>query len=328
VYFVTGKPQGLAKFKNESTGVSSIAGKFASGFAYASQIFEDYDPVFSKKLKKKAIEAWEFALSDTGYCQTACNVSPYFYEERNYADDLELAATQLYKITKDKKYIREAKYWGDQEKVSPWIKDGHASHYESYPFINLGHYFLSETGEKEFSEYYDKGLDLLFERGREDPFFNGLPFIWCSNNLVAAAITQANLYQKATGNKKFEEMEAALRDWLFGCNPWGTAMICGLPGLEDSPMFPHSSFTVLLNKTTYGGLVDGPVYSTIFNNLIGIEMTQEDTYAPFNNGKAVYHDDIGDYSSNEPTMDGTASLSYYLAALESEGKNQKKKLSE
>ena len=29
----------------------------------------------------------------------------------------------------------------------------------------------------------------------------------------------------------------------------------------------------------------------------------------------VYHDDAGDYSTNEPTMDGTASLIYYLSSL-------------
>jgi len=327
VYFVTGKPQGLAEHKNQSTGVSSIAGKFASGFALAAQLFKDSDSGFSKKLEKKAIEAWEFALSDTGYCQTACNVSPYFYEERNYADDLELAATQLYQLTKDRKYIKEAEFWAGQEHVSPWIRDGRARHYESYPFINLGHYYLDQISEKDFSDYYAKGLDYLYDRGKDDPFFNGLPFIWCSNNLVAAAITQANLYQKTTGDTKFKEMEAALRDWLFGCNPWGTAMICGLPGVEDSPRWPHSSYTVLTGDNTYGGLVDGPVYNTIFNSLLGIELSREDEYKAFNHGKAVYHDDTGDYSTNEPTMDGTASLSYYLAAMETEGKNQKKKLS-
>jgi len=30
----------------------------------------------------------------------------------------------------------------------------------------------------------------------------------------------------------------------------------------------------------------------------------------------VYHDDYGDYSTNEPTMDGTASLIYLLASME------------
>jgi hypothetical protein len=32
----------------------------------------------------------------------------------------------------------------------------------------------------------------------------------------------------------------------------------------------------------------------------------------------VYHDDVGDYSTNEPTMDGTASLIYLLAAMDAE----------
>ena len=36
----------------------------------------------------------------------------------------------------------------------------------------------------------------------------------------------------------------------------------------------------------------------------------------FKAGWAVYHDDYGDYSTNEPTMDGTASLVYLLAAME------------
>ncbi|WP_346858985.1 glycoside hydrolase family 9 protein [uncultured Draconibacterium sp.] len=322
VYFVTGKPQGLAKFKNQSTGVSSIAGKFASGFALGSQLFNKLDPAFSTQLKRKAHDAWEFALSDTGFCQTACNVSPYFYEEKNYTDDLELAAAQMYLLTSENRFLDEAAHWGQKEKVSPWIKNGTARHYESYPFINLGHYFLADNRKDDFTNNYKKGLDLLHERGKNDPFFNGVPFIWCSNNLVAAAITQANLYKKISSSSEFDEMEAALRDWLFGCNPWGTAMICGLPGVEDSPMFPHSSITFINNETTFGGLVDGPVYTSIYKSLIGIELMETDEYSAFNQGKAVYHDDIGDYSTNEPTMDGTASLSYLLASLEAEGREQ------
>jgi endoglucanase len=322
VYFVTGKPQGLAKFKNESTGVSSIAGKFASGFALGAQVFQESDPGFSALMKQKALDAWEFALSDTGYTQTACNVSPYYYEEKNFADDLELAAAQLFQLTNNKKFLKEAEYWGNQEPVSPWIKNDTAGHYESYPFINLGHHFMIQNGEKDFAKFYKDGLNLLFERGKEDPFFNGLPFLWCSNNLVAAAITQARLYEEQTGDSRFMEMEAALRDWLFGCNPWGTAMICGLPGVEDSPMLPHSSYTVVMGGTTPGGLVDGPIESKRHKQQIGIALQKPDEYAAFNNGKAKYHDDIGDYATNEPTMDGTASLSFYLASLENSGRNQ------
>lgn len=324
VYFVTGKPQGLAAFKNTSTGVSSIAGKFASGFALAAQLFEKTDPGFAKLMQKKALEAWQFALSDIGYTQTACNVSPYYYEERNYADDLELAATQLYQLTGKDKFLKEANHWGKHEPVSPWIKNDTAGHYASYPFINLGHYFMIQNKNPKFAKFYKKGLNLLYQRGKNDPFFYGLPFLWCSNNLVAAAITQAHLYKAQTGDSKFTEMEAALRDWLFGCNPWGTTMICGLPGADDTPETPHSSYTVLLGGTTPGGLVDGPIDAVRNKQQLGIALQEPDEYAAFNNGVAVYHDDIGDYSTNEPTLDGTASLSYYLASLENEGKNQTK----
>lgn len=322
VYFVTGKPQGLAKFKNESTGVSSIAGKFASGFALGADLFEKSDPVFSELMKQKALEAWTFALSDTGFTQTACNVSPYYYEESNYVDDLELAAAQLFKLTGQNNFLAEAEYWGNQEPVSPWIKNDTAGHYASYPFVNLGHFFVAQNGENEFARFYGEGLNLLMERGKNDPFFYGLPFLWCSNNLVAAAITQAKLYRNETGDTRFAEMEAALRDWLFGCNPWGTAMICGLPGVEDSPMRPHSSYTVLFGRTTSGGLVDGPIDAIRNKQQIGIQLENPEEYAAFNNGIAVYHDDIGDYSTNEPTLDGTASLSFYLASLENEGRKQ------
>ncbi len=40
---------------------------------------------------------------------------------------------------------------------------------------------------------------------------------------------------------------------------------------------------------------------------------EADAYAPFNTGFIVYHDDVGDYATNEPIMDGTANLAYVLA---------------
>src|ERR671920_2373898 len=77
-----------------------------------------------------------------------------------------------------------------------------------------------------------------------------------------------------------------------------------------------SAFTHLKNYPIDGGLVDGPVYGSIYKNLIGITLYQPDEYASFQSNLVVYHDDYGDYSTNEPTMDGTASLIYLLAAKE------------
>ena len=327
VYFVTGKSQGLSKYKNRTTGVSSTAAKFSSSFALGAEIFKSLASKFAEQMHQKSLEAWDFAKSDLGNCQTACVVSPYFYEEDNWVDDMELAAATLMQTKEQTDFKKEAKYWGELEPVSPWMELNRARHYQFYPFVNLGHALLAQSADpviaKQFAALMKQGLEQISKYAGNDPFSIGVPFVWCSNNFVAAAITQAKLYRKITGDNRYEEMEAALTDWLFGCNPWGTSMICGLPAGGDYPLWPHSSLTYLLKKTTTGGLVDGPVYSSIYKGLIGIQLMNPDEYATFQNGKAVYHDDMGDYSTNEPTMDGTASLSYLLSSLEAEGRTNK-----
>lgn len=327
VYFVTGQSQGLNKYKNRTTGVSSTAAKFSSSFALGAEIFKSLDPKFAVQMHQKSLDAWDFAKSDLGNCQTACVVSPYFYEEDNWVDDMELAAATLMPAEKQTDFKKEAKYWGELEPVSPWMELNRARHYQFYPFVNLGHALLAQSADpviaKQFSGLMKQGLEQIRKYAGNDPFRIGIPFVWCSNNFVAAAVTQAKLYRKITGDTTYEEMEAALTDWLLGCNPWGTSMICGLPTGGDYPLTPHSSLTYILKKTTTGGLVDGPVYASIYKGLIGIQLMNPDEYATFQNGKAVYHDDMGDYSTNEPTMDGTASLSYLLSSLEAEGRADK-----
>ena len=329
VYFITGERQGLPRpdgriFYNRTTGVASSASKFASSFALGASLFQDLDPDFARLMQEKAGPAYDFAVSRPGNTQTACVVSPYFYEEDNYVDDVELAAATFYALSKDEKWRTEADYWGQLEPITPWMELGRARHYQFYPFVNLGHYLLAASENaavsKKYATYMRQGLEAI--QARTDVFLNGVPFVWCSNNLIAAAITQSRLYREATQDTSFEEMETALRDWLLGCNPWGTSMIVGYPAGGDFPEAPHASYLLVNGDLTYGGLVDGPIWRETHEAQIGIVVPKDNEYAPFNHGVAIYNDVIGDYASNEPTMDGTASLSYYFGFLEAEGKRQ------
>ncbi|MCC6429783.1 MAG: hypothetical protein IT354_02660, partial [Gemmatimonadaceae bacterium] len=47
----------------------------------------------------------------------------------------------------------------------------------------------------------------------------------------------------------------------------------------------------------------------------GIRLHHEDEFARFNTGFIVYHDDLGDYATNEHIMDGTANLALLLSRL-------------
>jgi peptidoglycan/xylan/chitin deacetylase (PgdA/CDA1 family) len=326
VYLCTGKPQGIFKYKNRADGIASTAGKYASAFALGAEIFEKYFPDYSAILKRKSVEAYEYGKQNPGVCQTASCLSPYFYEEDNWTDDMELAASVLYSSSQQVNYLNEALFYRKQEPITPWMGADTANHYQWYPFVNLGHYYLasfsSNNEQSTFINYLKQGIEKVFSRGKSNPFLFGVPFIWCSNNLVAALLTQCKLYQELADDSSFLEMEASLRDWLFGCNPWGTSMIIGLPENGDYPEDPHSAFTHLNKIKIDGGLVDGPVYTSIYKKLIGIKLYSEDEYEQFQSDISVYHDDYGDYSTNESTMDGTASLIYYLSALQNIGNSK------
>ena len=322
VYLASGEKQGAVKYKNRSTGVASTAGKYASAFALGALVLKDFYPGYTNDLPKRAKDAYSYGKQNPGVSQTAPGGAPYFYEEDNWVDDMELAASSLYNLTQNENYKDEALKYASEEKTTPWIGRDTVAHYQYYPFLNVGHYELASAlkseEKKKVASYYDMGLQLLHERGKDNPFYIGIPFVWCSNNFVTAAVTQSKLYNRLTGDETYLEMEAALRDWLFGCNIWGTSMIVGLPDFGDTPVDPHSSLNILEGYQTDGGLIDGPVYGSIANSLIGVELYDEDEYVEFQSDLVVYQDDVGSFSTNEPTMDGTACLVYYLSSLESE----------
>ncbi len=341
VYFVSGEPQQRGKFMNATNGTSSTAGKFASAFALGSYVFKwefqfkNHLPEYvnySTELWKKASTAFLFGYKKPGITQTASVRSPYIYAEDNWMDDMELGAISLYNATnphyKDMRLLSYADSLAKIESITPWLGKDTAKHYQWYPFINIGHYEMAkrvnDERSKAFIKYYKEGIERVFNKAKQNAFYRGIPYIWCSNNLTTSFAIQCYWYKELTGDKTFSELEQANFDWLFGCNPWGTSMVYGLPSWGDTPVDPHSAFTHLKNYPIDGGLVDGPVYGSIYKGLIGITLKDADEYATFQSDVAVYHDDYGDYSTNEPTMDGTASLIYLLAAKEAESKPKKR----
>ncbi len=351
LYFVSGEPQQRGKFMNNTTGTSSTAGKFASVFALAETLYET-DSLFKKTDTQhgyyaKAFDAYDYGNKKKGVTQTASVKSPYIYAEDNWVDDMELASAAMHQMIihqpnggDNGSYMMQALEFARQEKITPWLGADTAKHYQWYPFINIGHYELIKqlktrkhgptagytsavikniwNNADTITGYYREGIMRVWNKAKNNAFYRGVPYIWCSNNLTTSFAIQCMWYRQLTGDKQFEELEQANFDWLFGLNPWGTSMVYGLPTWGDTPVDPHSAFTHIKNYPIDGGLIDGPVYGSIYKNLIGIKLYQPDEYAEFQSDLAVYHDDYGDYSTNEPTMDGTASLIYLLAGKEAE----------
>jgi hypothetical protein len=310
VYFADGQPQGLQQFKSESTGVANLAGRYAAAMALAYQIWRD-DPAqkdFAQRCLQAGREVYELGRKQEGVQQGNSFKAPYRYEETTWADDMEWGAAELFRATRESRYLDDAKRYAKLVADETWMGREQTKHYQFYPFMNVGHFRLYDLVDAEFKKslvgWYRDGIERCVRAGERNPYRVGVPFIWCSDNLVVALATQCLLYDGMTGDTRYRAFAAKQRDWLLGRNPWGYTMLTGIG--QKFPTRPHLMTTELTKRSVMGGLVDGPVYERIFKSLKGVTITEPDPLAAFQ-GEAVYHDDLHDYSTNEPTMDGTAS---------------------
>jgi endoglucanase len=323
-YFADGRPQGLGQYPSASDGVANLAGRYTAAMALAWQTWKD-DPrekAFAERCRQAGIEVYALGRAREGVQQGNSYGAPYRYAEETWADDMEWGAAALLEATGDERYREDALRYARLIGSTSAIGRDTAAHYQYYPFMNAGHFaffgLAPADAKPELARYYREGLEAAQRLAARNPYGVGVPFIWCSNNLVVALATQAALYERMTGDAAFRPLLHAQWDWLFGRNPWGVSMFTGVPEEGVFPHNPHLSLTQLTKRSIRGGLVDGPVYARIFESLKGVGLSGSDPFAAFQ-GVAVYHDDVMDYSTNEPTMDGTASA-VLLAALMAESR--------
>lgn len=310
VYFANGKPQGLGKYKSTSTGVANLAGAYAAAMALAYEIWKDnpQQKAFARRCLKAGLEVYALGRAKPGVQQGNSFSSPYRYAPTIWACDMEWGAAELFRATGEPKFLAQAEHYAKLAADESWMGKEQTGHYQFYPFVNLGHFRLYDLVDDHFKKilagYYRDGIERCVRAGEKNPYRVGVPFIWCSDNLVVALVTQCSLYERMTGDMRYHEFAAKQLDWLLGRNPWGTTMFT-----EIGSVFPadvHLATVQLLKRPVRGALVDGPVYDRIFKSLKGVSIAEPDPLAAFQ-GVAVYHDDGHDYSSNEPTVDGTAS---------------------
>ncbi len=191
-YFATGKPQGLSKYKSQATGIANLAGRSAATLALGYEVFSNVQgyEVFAETCLRAARELYDMGQKQEGFQQGNSYGAPYRYEENTWADDMEWAAAQLYKISEKHNYLKDARKYAEIIGNWSWMERDSASHYEMYPYVNMGHYALWQVGSAEdkqqMIEYFEHNLKNIQKRAGENPYGVGHLFIWCSNNLAAA----------------------------------------------------------------------------------------------------------------------------------------------
>ena len=301
----TGRPQG-PKYQNESNGVANLAGRSAAALALAGKV-------------EAAESLYRLAQARPGCVMSVPVRAPYYYREGNYFDDLEWAATELFVATHKPEYRAQALEYAARAGASEWL--GRAdpnhpglparhAHYEWFPYVNLAHWRLyphvDDAAQRKLAGYYRAALEPAARLAEQNPYRLATPLVWCSTNDVVALATQALLYERMTGDRAFRALATEARDWIFGRNPWGVSFVVGVP-VEGSASRPHHLWHKLKGRLPVGGLVDGPVYKDI-NDGLKYTAFGDDPLARFQSAAGVYHDFFADFSTNEPTIDGTTAL--------------------
>ncbi len=298
----TGVPDG-PKYKNESTGVASLAARCSACMSLTGDI-------------EKAKSLYALACRKPGCAMSVPVKAPHYYGESTFYDDLEWAAVELFIRTREDSYLQQAIEYAEKAGVSQWMGKARHGHYEFFPYVNLAHWrlygFADEKTKAQLAGYYRTGLQRVEALAAKNPYGLGTPLVWCSCNDVVAAATQAVLYEQMTGDKQFRRLATAERDWIFGCNPWGVSLVIGVPEKGVSASRPHHLFHKLAGILPTGGLVDGPVYKDI-NDALKFGEFGDDPFARFQSEVGVYHDSYMDFSTNEPIIDGTVSLLFLLS---------------
>jgi hypothetical protein len=299
----TGQPDG-PKYKNASTGLASLAGRSAAAMALAGEI-------------DTAKSLYRLAKDHPGYAQSVPVKAPHYYAERTYHDDLEWAAVELFRATKERGYLEEAVRFADAARDESWMGKPSHGHYEFFPYVNLAHWRLYELVDADtkarLATYYRNGLEEIRRRAEANPFRLGTPLVWCSTNDVVAFATQAVLYETMTGDRRYRALATEARDWIFGRNPWGVSFVTGIGAVSATNA--HHPYRAIPNAhRPTGGLVDGPLATEIHAQFERYMHLDGDPLARFQSEIATYHDAVGDFATNEPTLDGTVAL-YHLLTL-------------
>lgn len=323
-YFATGRPQGTGRYLSEATGVANVAGRSAAAMAMGHRIWKRLgDAAFSEQCLRDAESLYRMGRQKEGFQQGNSYGAPYRYNERTWADDMEWAAAELYKATGRREYLQDAIRYADMVGTDSWMERDSVAHYEMYPYVNIGHHALWEVADsavrRRLEGYYRHNLERIREKAMRNDYGVGHLFVWCSNNFAAAVSTQALLYERMTGDRRYRGLLQDHVNWLLGLNPWGSSMITGVPEDGDYPVDVHMPFWRLLGTVVKGSLVDGPLAASIHDRMLQISLSQPDEYAHLQPGHVTYWDDWADYSTNEPTMDGSADLFLILAFLNSGG---------
>jgi endoglucanase len=255
--------------------------------------------IFRRATSKDAVAPAWLAIPEEGES---------FYDDDSKNDNLELAAAELYRATKDQKYLEAGKKYADLARSAGWRAwesmniPAHLRLLDFYPIVKND----IRTDMEDFQKYSTRQGNLW-----------GVPlkYVWAGLYCYIGIGSGAFEYTLAAKDARYQRIGTNMLDYLMGVNNWGTFFIAAreIPG---SIKHPYSQIYTLQSRLFPDGAIsEGPGDIREFEKefpVMGFDNTAEPTYK-FNTVKGVFYDNKKDYMCMETCINGVADGIYLLA---------------
>lgn len=287
---------------------ANVAGKVAAPLALASQIWKNpqksfADPALADRYLTAAKQIYDF-----GKKHQATQPGNPFYDETSWRDDMALAAIELYRTTNTATYLNDARSFGKSAQ-NGWTVDWSEMH-------SLAHYEIGRTDPSYRStaiKFLKRDIDSYQSKAKQNPFRAALEsFYWGSAAVMVGQALEMLWYEDLSGDHSFHNLAQQQRDYVLGGNPWGVCWVNSAG--KNWSRHPHHQIADITGTQLIGFWNEGPDTKKDWMQF-KLQLRKPDQYADFQSDAAIYHDDVEDYVTNEPTIFangvGIALLSWY-----------------
>ena len=274
-----------------SLGKNTI-GIYVATLALASRIWKQ--KVFEDKFATECLSIAEKFYDLRNDVKDIDSTFSNHYPDRDFNGKLALAAIELYKSTKQDKYLQDSYNYAEKAGADFWWSVGDIN--------SLAHYNIAQYNFK-VSKYIYQNLKHSLKLMESSFLREGLDYSWGSTNAFLGVSLQAILYKKLTGSTEFDSLSIFQRDYVLGRNPWGVSFIYNIGTIFPKNL--HSQVAFFNKGYLPGGLAAGPAPSDILEKYEIKRINY--VFDEFNSDKIKYYDDRMDFITNEPTIAGNAS---------------------
>jgi hypothetical protein len=286
-------------------------GYAAASLALGSQVFESIGKkadasryaTMAEKIYHRAVQC--DTVFPAWYTAEGTNA---FYNDNTVWDNLELAAAEMYRLTKKEEYLKQADEFESKARNAGW---------RAWETVNMPAHLRLLDANKVVKNDLVLDLDEFMANSKKNGNIWGVPlkYVWGGLYAYIGIGAGAMEYQLETGESKYESLSINMLDYLLGVNNWGICFVA-TPEVKSCIRHPFSQvYTLQSNLFPLGAISEGPGDKRSHDDSrrwFSYDVTSQPTY-PFNTNAGVFYDHQKDFMCMETTIAGVADGIFMLA---------------